>query len=83
MPTDSTTTGHEKLYENALNAINLLFSDNSVSEVTTREGLVELKEELNIMIQALGEDMEAEAVSAEELLEEEEEEEEEEENDNP
>jgi hypothetical protein len=78
MPADAPTTGHEKLYEDALNAINLLFSDNSVSEVTTRASLVELKGEINVMLDALGVDLEDEAVSDEELLEEEDDEEEDE-----
>jgi hypothetical protein len=75
MPNDNATTTHEKLYEDALNAINLLFSDNTVAEVTTRKSLAELKGEINVMLDALGEDMEDEAVLTDEELSEEEDEE--------
>lgn len=58
---------HEKLYEDALAAVNLLFSDNTVEAIDTRNSLVELKGEINIMLDALGDDVEEEAQEVEEL----------------
>jgi hypothetical protein len=75
MPSLTPTTIHEKLCEDALNAINLVFGDNSVDPTVTLQSLLDLKEEVTVMIQALGEDLgtEAQAMTDEELLDEDEE----------
>ena len=68
------TIVHEKLYEDALNAVNLLFSDNTVDAQQTRESLLELSGEIRIMLAALGSDLGDEAQPSSEELEEDEEE---------
>lgn len=54
MPAETATPEHEKLYEDALAVINLLFSDNSVTEKVTQDSLHELRGEIDTMLDALG-----------------------------
>jgi hypothetical protein len=49
---------NEKLYEKAMEAISELFGDVSVSKSTTRENLNTLLAEIQVMIEALGDDEE-------------------------
>jgi len=48
---------NEKLYDEALAAINRMFSDRSVSPETTRENLRGLRDEIEMLIDAIQGDM--------------------------
>ena len=44
---------NEELYQAALNAINELFGDTSVSKETTRDSLEALRDEIEILLESL------------------------------
>ena len=46
--------GNEELYKYALEAINKLFADKSVSKETAIQNLENLKDEINLLIETLG-----------------------------
>ena len=48
---------NEKLYDEALAAINRMFSDRNVSPETTRENLRGLRDEIEMLIDAIEGDM--------------------------
>lgn len=43
--------------EEVKKALNELYSDTSVTQVTTRDRLIELRDEIEVMIDAINEDM--------------------------
>jgi hypothetical protein len=50
---------NHELYEAAVDAITKLFSDRSVSQTTARNNLLSLKDEIDMMIDSLDRDEEA------------------------
>jgi len=62
---EAMSTHHQKLFEKANRAIHTLFSDLTVSHEQTLESLELLRDEMDILIEAVGNDIERELLANE------------------